>query len=1099
VTRGAREALTFPWRPSRSFALTATMAARFDRARLACPQEASMKPVVLAAVALSHRRGSPLSVRRLFAALSARRRRTRAASVSAAAALSHRRGSPLSVRRLFAALSARRRCTLAASVWLLCLCAATATAQEQRGSIEGAIRDHSNAVMPGVTVEARSPALVGVQQAVTDERGAYRFPALRPGRYEISATLQGFAPAKASDVLLELGQVLRVDLILGVGGLSERVEVRGGAPLIDVKQNAAGANVDREIIERIPKGRDFTSVVTSAPGITSEARNGGIQIDGASGADNRFLIDGVDTTNLLNGTSGKGIAPEFVQEVQVKASGYNAEYRAALGGVVSAITKSGANQFHGDAGVYFTNDSLRGDQRATLRLSPTDQNIAEYVTSPVDPFTTAEPIVDLGGPIRRDRIWFFVGYNRPVTKTTRTVTFRDNGQRGTFENKPVDRVFNWNVSSQLTRGLRGKFAASNERLTGGLTLPGIEADGTSRSNSALFPARTRVDQFNDSYSAVFDWVADSKTYVNVTSTYFTYGSHEEGQFSDRLQHAFQASNFQFADIPDALKNVSGYTDAPSSSRLVRDNLNRFNINADVTRYGTWGGQHTLKGGVQIERMRNDVQRGNQAPIVQLFWDRTYVANDGRRVRGPYGYFNVTRNVITEGAIEASNVGLFVQDAWTVNKRLTLNLGLRAEREEVPSYQPQNPGVEFGFGDKIAPRVGFAWDVRGDARWKAYGSFGVFYDLMKLTIGRVMFGGERWMNYRFTLDTFDWPSLQCGYPPESGPNCAGTFIESFDFRPVANDTRHFLTDPNLEAARSEELTFGVEHELSPTISIGARYVHKWVDYAIEAICVPVPAGEDCGVNNPGFGEGEFPLGRDLPRQPAAERLHDGFEVRLRKRFANRWSMDASYLWSHLRGNWSGLASSDEAVGSATGGLQLNSGRAFNLLYYSYDAQGRPSNGLLATDRPHQVKLQATYDTPWHTLIGANYLIETGSPLSTVADEKGMSFFPYGRGDLGRTPAYSQVDVRLQQEVRLPGRTRVTVALDAINLFDQEVETGYYTRPYRDGFNLDDRAFFAGFDPEAVVAATPGFARDARYRLGERFQSPRVIRLQARFTF
>ena len=97
-----------------------------------------------------------------------------------------------------------------------------------------------------------------------------------------------------------------------------------------------------------------------------------------------------------------------------------------------------------------------------------------------------------------------------------------------------------------------------------------------------------------------------------------------------------------------------------------------------------------------------------------------------------------------------------------------------------------------------------------------------------------------------------------------------------------------------------------------MSLGVRYVHKWVDYAIEAICVPVPTGEDCGVNNPGFGEGEFPLGRDLPAQPAAERIHDGIEVRLRKRFANRWSMDASYLLVHLRGNWSGLASSDEAV-------------------------------------------------------------------------------------------------------------------------------------------------------------------------------------------
>ena len=143
--------------------------------------------------------------------------------------------------------------------------------------------------------------------------GLYRFPALPPGRYEVTATLQGFQPAKSSDVRLELGQILKIDLAMAVGGVAETVKVTGESPLIDVKQNAAGANVQAEIIERIPKGRDFAALVTSAPGITSEARNRGIQIDGASGADNRFLIDGVDTTNLLNGTSGKALPPDFVE------------------------------------------------------------------------------------------------------------------------------------------------------------------------------------------------------------------------------------------------------------------------------------------------------------------------------------------------------------------------------------------------------------------------------------------------------------------------------------------------------------------------------------------------------------------------------------------------------------------------------------------------------------------------------------------------------------------------------------------------------------------------------------------------------------------
>src|SRR5262249_48389677 len=152
---------------------------------------------------------------------------------------------------------------------------------------------------------------------------------------------------------LELGQVLKVALTMSVGGVTESVDVKGEQPLIDVKQNAAGADIQSEVIDRIPKGRDFTAIATSAPGIDNESRNNGIQIDGASGADNRFIVDGVDTTNLARGTSGKVLRPDFIQEVQVKASGYNAEYRAAIGGVVSAITKSGSNSWHGGAGGYY--------------------------------------------------------------------------------------------------------------------------------------------------------------------------------------------------------------------------------------------------------------------------------------------------------------------------------------------------------------------------------------------------------------------------------------------------------------------------------------------------------------------------------------------------------------------------------------------------------------------------------------------------------------------------------------------------------------------------------------------------------------------------
>jgi hypothetical protein len=935
--------------------------------------------------------------------------------------------------------------------------------------------------------------MAGVQSTTTDADGAYRFPALPPGLFELTATLQGFSPAKSAGIRVELGQVLKVDLSLAVGTVAERVEVSGQSPLIDVKQNAAGAVVESEIIDRIPKGRDFANLLTSAPGITNESRNRGIQIDGASGADNRFVVDGVDTTNLLNGTSGKTVAPDFISVVQVKSSGYNAEYRASLGGVISAISKSGSNAYHGSAGMYFTSDNLQGDVRPTLRLNPSNQTTAEYVTSPPDDFTTTEPIFDLGGPLRRDRLWFYAGYDPQWTSRSRTVTFTRNNQTATFAQKPITQIGNYNVTGQITPQVRGLFAVSNQRDKGGFGLPPTGPGGSSTGNPALFPSVVRRDATNDSYSGVVDWVASNHTYINLTGTVFRTNQHDVGTFSDQLRHVFMASNFQFPDIPASLQNVNTFADNPSSSQFVRGLLRRINFNADITRYGAWHGQHTLKGGIQVERIRDDTLSGEQAATVQLFWDQSYATNDGRRVRGPYGYYNVVQ-FLTKGDIRANNVGLFVQDAWTVNNKLTFNLGLRAENEDVPSYRQDNPGVHFDFNDKLAPRVGFAYDVKGNSQWKVYGSWGVFYDLMKLTIGRVMFGGDNWVNYYYTLDTGNWPSISCG-DGSPGSGCPGTFIQAFDFRPVANNPSHDLVDPNLKPARSQEFTLGADHELTKTMSVGVRYAHKWVDYAIEAVCDFTPSGEeDCGVNNPGFGTlGKFPL-PNHPAQPPAKRDYDGVEFRLRKRLANRWSMDASYLYSYLRGNWSGIASSDEAVNS----LQPNSGRAFNLLYYSYDAHGNPTFGRLGTDRPHQAKVQGTYDLPWGTMVGLNYIVETGIPRSTIASQKNINFFPYGRGDLGRTPTFSQVDVLLQQDVRLFHLIRASVGINVTNLFDQKIATVFSGSPYRDQFNLDDATFFGGFDP-GVVAAAQNFRPDARFGKANTYQDARVIRVQAKLMF
>jgi outer membrane receptor protein involved in Fe transport len=992
----------------------------------------------------------------------------------------------------------------------LCLFTTVAAAQEQRGSIEGVIKDSSGGVLPGVTVEARSPALVGVQSAVTDAQGVYRFPALPPGKYTIDAKLTGFRPARAENVLVELGQILKVELMMSVG-LAESVDVKAESPLIDVKQNASAASIREDVISRIPKGRDFSNLVAfQAPGAEDEPRGGGIQIDGASGSENRFVVDGLDTTSLRSGLSQKPVLTDFIQEVQVKSSGYNAEYRASTGGVISAITKTGGNQYHGSFGTYFNNDNLRGDMRPTLRLNPSNQTIAESIVAPPDDYTTWEPLFDLGGPIFRDKAWFYVGYIPQLQHTVRTVTFQSNRQTQTFVQDTEDHNVNYNVSAQLMKDLRGRFAVSNERQKGAPSFPSIEPDRTSRDNPALFQGdRQYTNNFTDSYAAVFDWVTTPKLYVNLTTGYFTYGARGKGPVGTNLRHTFSGSNFQFPDIPASLQNVSGYADDISSSIIVKDDYGRFTFNSDATYYTNWKGQHTLKAGVQYERISNDVNRGQQFPTVQLNWDAVRGTLDGRNVRGKYGYYTVTRGTVTLGDFSVSNTGLFIQDAWTLNNRLTLNLGVRTEVEDVPSYKPQNPGIHFSFADKISPRVGFAWDLKGDSRWKAYGSWGVFHDLMKLSMSRILFGADRWVDYFYTLDTADWPSIQCGYPPTGGPSCPGTFIEQADFRHEANDVNNSLIDPGIKPMRSQEFTLGMDHELNRTTSIGVRYSHKWLNRAIEAFGVLLPGvGEIYRISNPGFGWDQSPLTDpfispglvcpNCPDQPAAKRVYDGVEFRLRKRFSDNWELTTSYSYSRLFGNYSGLANSDESInGSAR--TDPNSSRGFDQLTESFDAQGRAVYGRLQTDRPQVFKAQGSYTFGFGTTVGGNYLLQSGTPLQTQMNHlSGIFFYPFGRGDLGRTPVYSQTDLLVQHTLNLPRGTRLNASINVENLFDQDTITSIFPTVYRDNINIPFTDFFKGFDPNAYAKAN-NLRPDARFTLPTAYQPRRTIRLMAKVLF
>jgi hypothetical protein len=971
------------------------------------------------------------------------------------------------------------------------LAAVPVRAQEQRSALDGVVRDAQRGVLPGASVDARGTSGAGAWTATTGSDGTFRFATLPPGAYLVVVKLDGFEPARMS-VPLSLGETKHLDFVLALGAVAENVQVVAESNVIDVNNSAAYQTIRNELVDKVPRGRDFTSLVTFAPGANYESRLAGISIDGASGAENQFVIDGLSTTDVKTGVSGKTLIPDFVEEVQVKSSGYAAEFGGSTGGVINVLTKSGTNQWTGGLAVYYGANGLDAAPRPTLRLNPADDSVAEYVSYRADDYSRWEPGFTIGGPLKRDRVWLFAGYIPSLTATTRPVVFEGDTASTPFDQRT--RTHNASVSLQ---------AQVNQRLRvrSSLNLSGTTVDGAlplqDGSSNPQGPFDTSSRAPNASVSANADYMSSPNLLLAARAGFLATDFRSSG-VPNEILYSNARSSVGLPGVPSDLQHGLGFSSIPANSQTDHDRYSRLVLGGDATWYRQAAGRHTFRAGAQYERYANDILSGEQQPLVRLFWNTPRRTFDGRVVRGPFGHYAVGQSR-TIGDIASHTIGFFAQDSWSIS-RVTINGGIRTEHERIPSYTVAegvpSTAIDFGFSEKLAPRLGFAWDVAGDGRWKAYGSWGVFYDVMKLEMPQGAFGGLGSVREFFTLDTPDWPSLTGPSPLDQIGGWPGTLIESLELVHPLDDPLSPQIDPDLKPFQQREVTFGLEHALDARTSITIRYVHKHVVRTVEDVGIVDPVeGERFFVANPGFGIAATLLPTQCngpcPPQPPARRKYDGLELRLRRRLAGHWSINGSYLLSRLTGNYSGLASSDEEGRAAP-----NVTRYGDALYNSYDDGARVTNGRLATDRPHQVKAQGIADFASGTTIGVSWAGRSGSPVSSELFQRGVPFFAYGRGDLGRTPWTSQLDVYAQQEFRVGSRYRVQLNVNVFNLFDQDTATGRFYNPYRQSLNLSDPQFFAGFD---AAAASADLQKDARFGKASAFQAPRTAVLGAKLRF
>jgi hypothetical protein len=972
------------------------------------------------------------------------------------------------------------------------LCAAAGTAQEQTGRAEGTVRDQQSGVLAGATVQARNLNVGSVTEVTTDQSGAFRFVALGPGMYDVTASLSGFRPMRFVGVEILLGQVKRLDFALAVGGLQEQVSVTAESPLVDVKRSARAVSLRQEQLTYLPRGLDFTSVVPLVSGANNEQKLGGLSIDGSSAAENRFFIDGIDTTNAMVGLPGQQLNVDNVEELQIKSSGYSAEYGGSTGGVINVLTKSGTNDWHGDLRFYFKGDWLDAGRRLTLRRNPQVSTQAEYITYPEDPYNAIEPGGSIGGPIKTNRAWFFFAYQPYVQHTERTVTFTLDGSTGTFGQDVTRQSLTASQTLQLGSKLRTRaaFNYSPTKTVGLLPAP-------AGSDSPVSNFDVTAEEPNWTVSGTADFAATPRLFLSGRVGYTYASRHNEG-VRGVPRYGFTFSNIGLLDVPPSLQRVTGFTTDTNNYEYIKDDLRRLATEVEASWFVTRWGQHVLKAGVQADWTTNDADRGQKANVVALVWNRALLG-----MRGKYGYYRLTTNStepkrgqIFLGKAEGSTAGLFIQDDWTISHRLTVNAGLRTERETVPRYAvpggDTSPIIEFGFAQKLAPRLGAVYDVKGSGRWKLYASWGVFYDIFKYNLSTA-FGGLDTIQYAYTLDTYDWPTLVDD--PACPPACPGTrIVGPLSGANVAQDA----VDPDLDPMRLQEAVVGVEHQLWPHLVLTARYAHKRLDRAVEDIgSLDATYNEVYTVGNPGFHRATVAYpGVALPR---AVRRYDSIEIAARRPFAGRWAFNTSYLWSRLDGNFSGLSQSDE-----NGRVSPNVGRAYDYPAMMFDQSGQPVYGRLATDRPHQLKAFLVYSAAAGVNVSVFEYVGTGLPVTREAAVLPPSYYPMqyvGRLSDGRTPPVSQTDIYAQYDFAITKGTRLSAGIGVQNLFNQDTVISKFVTETETGAGItfNEADLYAGRLDFQQLMVQQKVLKDPRFLMANGYQPPRSARIMIKWTF
>jgi Carboxypeptidase regulatory-like domain len=925
-----------------------------------------------------------------------------------------------------------------------------AAAQDTTGSVTGRITDAQGLAVPGVTVTATGPQ--GMRIVITDGEGRFTVPFLTPGTYRVHAELQGFTPVDRPDVQVRLGQTVELALNLRIGALTETVRVVGGPPTVDTRSTTIGASLDSATLSRLPVGRRFSDTLYLAPGVSSGGSVGAANpsIGGSSGLENQYVVDGLNITNggygalgsysIVFGSLGNGTPYDFIQEVQVKTGGYEAEFGQATGGVINVVTKSGSNDLKGTAFGYVRPQGLESGYDTVQSVEGTVNRVASRLS---------DVGATVGGPVLGDRLFYF-GAVDPEWQTSTFVA------PGGF---PLERLGEVGRDRRITNyAAKGTWQlARDHRIDASFF--GDPATG------ALGPQRTSslLNQNTDGYSSLeFGGHNQTVRYDGVLTPHLLVDA-SFGRALNRIVEVPGVDAWRVTDLRVTPRVVSGGVGFYEAGNRGSD----WQVQAKATNIFTARGEHQVRYGFGYEHLNFDQLLQYTGP--------TFTAPNGQRTATGatvsifpdpvYGQiYHVSRASLTAARPTIQHfAALFVEDEWRIGNSLTIRPGLRYEQETLSGTLLRG----FSLKNNWAPRVGVVWDPSGHGRGKVFGNYGRYFARVPNDLAARALSSDALI----TADYFD-PDLTRPVPDGTVTTNAMTGDQT---------TTHFTLlggsgddiDPHARLSYYNEWVAGAEYALIRSLDVGLRFVHRDIGRVLEDV-QPYPlAAVSLGVagaatanyllTNPGP---KTPVIQAFPGTPVSfeSPVHDynAVEVTATRRLTGRWSLISSYRWSRLTGNYEGFyrddnGQSDPGITSlfdyptndptyaSIGGPQLGYRGDIRFL-------GTAGNGPLPLDRAHDVKLYGTYGLDMGLSVAVGLELESGAPLTAFAahpvyDDGGEipltrrgAGFQTSDGFRTRTPWTKPVNAEVAYRVGL-GRSNLLLVADAFNLFDSQTILGY----------------------------------------------------------